>query len=178
MKFTKLEIPDLIYIEPDLFTDKRGTFFEAYHRDKFYHAGITVTFVQDNQSISQKGTLRGLHYQMPPKAQGKLIQILSGTIYDVAVDIRKGSAFYKKWIGQILSDKKYDMLYIPPGFAHGFYVLSDQASMAYKCTDIYSPEHEKTIRWDDPALGIEWPIAPNSPLRLSDKDKTAPLIQL
>jgi len=177
VKFTELEIPGLIYIEPDLFPDERGTFFESYHKEKFAQNGITVSFVQDNQSISKKGTLRGLHYQTQPKAQGKLIQILYGTIFDVAVDLRPNSPYYKKWASKILSDKKYDMLYIPPGFAHGFYVLSNEASMAYKCTQNYSSEHEKSIRWNDPTLAIDWQIGPQNLFILSEKDKNAPFFQ-
>lgn len=167
MNIYPTDISDVLRIEPRLFADDRGYFFESYHQQRYADAGLSVSFVQDNYSSSRKGTLRGLHYQIQ-RAQGKLVWVTQGEIFDVAVDLRRNSDTFGKWAGVILNDRNRWQLYIPPGFAHGFCVLSDTAEVSYKCTDYYHPEHERTIRWDDPDLGIAWPI--REPL-LSDKDR-------
>ena len=167
-------LPEIIIIEPDIFEDSRGFFIEMYHKEKFQEAGINENFVQDNRSRSKKGTLRGLHYQVK-NPQGKLIWALSGEIFDIAVDIRRKSPTFGKWFGSTLSGENKKALYIPPDFAHGFCVMSEEAEVFYKCTDFYSPENERCIRWDDPELGIEWPIKYPT---LSDKDKKAPSLKL
>lgn len=159
MKFTPTAIPDVVLIEPQVFADERGFFMETWQRRKFAEAGIDVDFVQDNHSRSVKGTLRGLHYQLPPHAQGKLVRVTVGEVFDVAVDIRRGSPTFGRWVGEYLSAENKRMLWIPPGFAHGFYVTSDVAEFQYKCTDYYAPECERCIRWDDPQLAIAWPLA-------------------
>lgn len=169
MKFTPTAIPDVVLIEPQVFEDERGFFMETWQRRKFAEAGIDVDFVQDNHSRSVKGTLRGLHYQLPPHAQGKLVRVTVGEVFDVAVDIRRGSPTFGRWVGEYLSAENKRMLWIPPGFAHGFYVTSDVAEFQYKCTDYYAPECERCIRWDDPQLAIAWPLA-GEPL-VSAKDK-------
>ncbi|MBT5856538.1 dTDP-4-dehydrorhamnose 3,5-epimerase [bacterium] len=176
MKFTPLSIPDVIHIEPKIFEDNRGFFMEVYHQEKYAEAGISDAFVQDNYSRSSKGTLRGLHYQLHPKAQGKLVRAVKGEILDVAVDIRKGSSTFGQWVSAILSEDKKNLLYVPPGFAHGFYVISDTADIEYKCTSTYSADHERSIRWDDPDINISWPISPDQTVLLSEKDKIAPLL--
>lgn len=175
MQIIPLEIPDVIYIVPDVYRDHRGYFFESYHAEKLRSAGITLPFVQDNQSRSEKGTLRGLHYQLKPAEQGKLVRVLSGKIWDVAVDIRKGSPTFGKWVAKYLSSEHFDMLYIPPGFAHGFYVLSDTAEVFYKCTELYTPQLDRGIAWNDPAIGIDWPLESDTP-KLSSKDMNASLL--
>lgn len=157
--FRRLEIPDVVMIEPRVFRDERGFFMESYKHSEFAAFGIQERFVQDNHSRSKKGVLRGLHYQNPPRAQGKLVRAVSGEIFDVAVDIRKGSPTYGRWVGVNLSEENIRMLYIPAGFAHGFMTLSDVADVMYKTTDEYSPEHEAGIIWNDPEIGIEWPLA-------------------
>lgn len=169
MEFVKLEIPDLVLVKPKVFGDARGFFFESWEARKFAAGGIDARFVQDNYSRSVKGTLRGLHYQLP-QAQGKLVRVTQGEVFDVAVDIRRSSSTYGKWVGTILSGENKHQLWIPAGFAHGFYVLSESAEFFYKCTDFYAPEHERTLRWDDPAVGIDWPLAGAEPL-LSPKDR-------
>ena len=157
MKVTKTEIPDVLLIEPDVYGDDRGFFFESYNKKEFGRVtGVTVDFVQDNHSRSSCGVLRGLHYQLN-KPQGKLVRVCAGQVFDVAVDLRKSSPTFGKWAGVILSSENFRQLWIPPGFAHGFFVLSDQTEFLYKTTDYYSPEDERCIRWDDPNLGIEWP---------------------
>jgi dTDP-4-dehydrorhamnose 3,5-epimerase len=163
--------PDVIVIEPVGFEDRRGAFFEIYKQSDFCAFGIEQAFVQDNYSHSVYGVLRGLHYQKLPKAQGKLIVVLRGRIFDVAVDIRKGSRTFGAWVGEELSAKELRMLYIPPGFAHGFCVLSDEADVVYKVTSEYAPELDRGIIWNDPAIGIEWPVA--DPI-VSDKDSQLP----
>jgi|FaiFalDrversion3_1042247.scaffolds.fasta_scaffold03478_2 dTDP-4-dehydrorhamnose 3,5-epimerase len=170
--FLPLEIPDVILIRARAFPDPRGFFLEAYRRSEFERHGIPVTFVQDNFSRSvRQGVLRGLHYQKAPKAQGKLVMVLRGEIYDVAVDIRRGSPTYGRWVAVTLSERDHTMLYVPPGFAHGFCVLSDGADVLYKCTEEYDPALDRGIRWDDPDLGIPWPA--EDPL-LSEKDRAWP----
>ena len=170
MKAIPLAIPEVVLLEPQVFGDDRGFFYESYNRQKFHEAtGIDTDFVQDNHSRSQKNVLRGLHYQLPPKAQGKLVRVVAGEVFDVAVDIRKRSPTFGKWVGAILSAQNKMQMWIPPGFAHGFVTLSDDAEFLYKTTDFYSPSHERCIRWDDPAIGIDWPVH-GSPL-LSGKDQ-------
>jgi len=164
---------EVIIIEPEIFKDDRGFFTEMYHKEKFEAAGIKGDFVQDNRSQSRKGILRGLHYQIK-RAQGKLIWALRGEIFDVAIDIRRNSPTFGKWFGFILSDKNKTGLYIPPDFAHGFCILSEEAEIFYKCTDLYSSDHERCIRWDDPDLAIDWPI--EDPV-LSEKDANASLLK-
>lgn len=170
MKVTETALPGVLLIEPKVFGDDRGFFFEAYHAKRYAEAGIPAAFVQDNLSRSVKGTLRGLHYQ-EPNAQGKLVQVLAGAVFDVAVDIRKGSPHFGKWVGYELSAENKRQLWIPAGFAHGFCVISDSADFSYKCTDFYSPAAERGIAWNDPDLGIAWPV--ERPL-LSAKDAAAP----
>lgn len=166
-------IPEIMIVEPDIHADERGFFLELYHKAKFDEAGIGGSFVQDNRSFSRQGTLRGLHYQVN-KPQGKLIWALSGEVFDVAVDIRKGSSRFGKWFGIILSGENKRGLYVPPDFAHGFCVLSKEAEVFYKCTEFYAPEHERTLRWNDPDLAIEWPI--NAPI-LSERDAEGPFLK-
>ena len=163
-------LPEIILIEPELFQDDRGYFLEMYHKAKFIEAGIKGDFVQDNRSRSRQGTIRGLHYQLT-KPQGKLVWVVYGEVFDVAVDIRRTSPTFGKWQGIVLSMENKKGIYIPPHYAHGFCVLSKEAEVFYKCTELYSAEDERTIRWNDPELAIEWPIA--NPI-LSDKDATAP----
>lgn len=170
MKKSNTEIADVLVIEPVVFEDDRGFFMEAFHQQKFNELGIQYTFVQDNQSLSAKGTLRGLHYQVA-HIQGKLVRVIRGEIYDVAVDLRKSSDTFGKWFGIELSAENKKQLWIPPCFAHGFYVLSDQAEVLYKTTDYYDAEAERCIIWNDPDLDITWPLSANAPLLLSKKDQ-------
>jgi dTDP-4-dehydrorhamnose 3,5-epimerase len=164
-------IPDVLIIEPKLFKDERGFFFESFNQNRFEDAlGYKVNFVQDNHSKSVMGALRGLHYQLPPKAQGKLVRVIQGEVFDVAVDLRESSATFGKWIGEILSADNNKQMWIPEGFAHGFLTLSDTAEFLYKTTDFYSVEHERNIFWSDQTIGINWPIKNVS---LSEKDKVA-----
>jgi len=168
MRFLPTEISEVLLIEPQVFGDSRGFFMETWHAAKFAAAGLDLEFVQDNHSKSVQGTLRGLHYQIE-KPQGKLVRVISGEVFDVAVDLRKSSPTFGRWIGDILSAENKKMLWVPPGFGHGFYVLSPEAEFVYKCTELYAPEHERCIRWDDPELGIAWPLLAQAPL-LSAKD--------
>lgn len=176
MKFTPTKIPDVVLIEPKVFGDHRGFFMETWQRQVFAAAGIDQTFVQDNHSRSAHGILRGLHYQIE-HPQGKLVRVISGEVFDVAVDIRKSSPTFGQWVGERLSAENRRMLWVPPGFAHGFYVLSEFAEFLYKCTEFYAPEHERSILWNDPALAIDWPLVNGAPPVLSAKDTTAPLLQ-
>jgi len=169
VKFFPTEIPDVLIVKPDVFGDHRGFFMETWHARKFAEAGISANFVQDNHSRSSQGTLRGLHYQVN-HPQGKLVRVLSGKVYDVAVDLRRSSPTFGQWIGRILSDENNEMLWVPQGFAHGFYVLSESADFFYKCTDFYAPECERTLRWDDPDLNIKWPLIDGKQPVLSSKD--------
>ena len=170
MKVTPLKIPEVKLIEPDVFEDERGFFFESFNQQKFNEAiGQEITFVQDNHSKSSKGVLRGLHYQDPPYAQGKLIRIVAGEVFDVAVDIRKGSPTYGQWVGETLSAINKKQLWIPEGFAHGFLVLSDEAEIIYKTTEFYSPEHEHCLKYNDKKINITWPSI-SSQYLLSPKD--------
>jgi dTDP-4-dehydrorhamnose 3,5-epimerase len=173
VKVTALAIPDVKLIEPKVWGDARGFFCESYRDDRYTQAGITGPFVQDNQSFSQRGVLRGLHFQWPHHVQGKLVLVVQGAVWDVAVDIRRGSPTFGQWVGAELSAENHHQLWVPPGFAHGFVVLSETALFTYKCTAFYSPADEVSIRWDDPTLGIQWPVAQPS---LSSKDAAAPLL--
>lgn len=169
MKFIPTEISEVILIEPDVFGDERGFFMETWQRKKFAKAGIDYDFVQDNHSRSVKGTLRGLHYQIK-QPQGKLVRVTSGEVFDVAVDLRKSSPTFGHWVGEYLSEDNKRMLWVPPGFAHGFFVTSPRAEFQYKCTDYYAPEHERCIRWDDEALSVGWPLAADQKPTISEKD--------
>jgi dTDP-4-dehydrorhamnose 3,5-epimerase len=171
MKATATAIPDVLVIEPDVFSDDRGFFFEVWNAKTFADVGLELDFVQDNHSLSRRGTLRGLHYQLK-EAQGKLVRAMEGEIFDVAVDLRRSSPTFGKWVGEWLSGDNHRMLWIPPGFAHGFYVASESAHFLYKCTTYYAREHERAIAWNDPDLGIEWPIAEGTELSLSQKDRS------
>lgn len=173
MKVIQTELPGVLILEPKRFGDDRGFFMEMFHEKRYAEAGIPGPFVQDNFSRSVKGTLRGLHFQ-EPNAQGKLVQALAGTVYDVAVDIRRGSPTFGKWVGVELSAENRRQLWVPAGFAHGFCVVSESADFHYKCTDFYSPTSERGIAWNDPDLGIPWPVT--SPL-LSPKDSAAPRLE-
>ncbi|MGH9436643.1 MAG: dTDP-4-dehydrorhamnose 3,5-epimerase [Terriglobia bacterium] len=169
MRFVPLAIPEVIRIEPELFGDARGFFMETWHKRKFAEAGIQADFVQDNHSRSAAGILRGLHYQLG-RPQGKLVRVTAGEVFDVAVDLRRRSPGFGRWVGERLSAENGRMLWVPPGFAHGFYVTEGPAEFFYKCTDFYVPECERTIRWDDPELAIRWPIPVAVTPVLSPKD--------
>ena len=166
MKITPTEIPEVLVIEPDVHGDARGFFMETWHARKYAELGLDVPFVQDNHSRSRRGVLRGLHYQLH-QPQGKLVRVVTGRVFDVAVDIRKGSPTFGRWVGIELSEDNHRQFYVPPGFAHGFCVLSDSADFLYKCTDYYAPEDEHGILWNDPAIGIDWP---GSDFLVSEKD--------
>ena len=171
MKTIETHLPGVIVIEPKLFGDKRGFFLETYRQDVLQQAGINVNFVQDNHSRSTQGVLRGLHYQLT-QTQGKLVRVTSGSVFDVAVDVRKGSPTFGQWYGTVLDEESMRMMYVPPGYAHGFVVLSETADFLYKCTDYYHPASEQGIAWDDPDIAIDWPIANlATDISLSDKDK-------
>lgn len=160
MEFTRLAIPDVVLFTPKVFGDERGFFFESFNANAFREATqLDLPFVQDNHSKSSRGVLRGLHYQLPPKAQGKLVRVVAGEVFDVAVDIRRSSATFGRWVGAYLSADNRQQLWIPPGFAHGFVTLSDSAEFLYKTTDFYSPEHERSILWNDPEIAVDWPLA-------------------
>lgn len=174
-EFKKTIIEDVILISPKVFGDNRGFFLESYKKSEFLNNGINVDFVQDNHSKSTKGVLRGLHYQTIPKAQAKLVRCSKGKILDIAVDIRKNSSTFGKWVGEILSEENKKMLFIPAGFAHGFVVLSEEAELLYKTTEEYSPQHDKGIKWSDPDINIDWKID-FEPL-VSDKDSNLPLLK-
>jgi len=175
MRFLQTELPGVIIVEPDVHRDARGFFLETYHQRKYHEAGITLPFVQDNLSRSARGTLRGLHAQRR-HPQGKLIQVVEGEIFDVAVDIRRKSPMFGRWVGVTLSDEEFRQIFVPPGFAHGFCVLSDFAMVEYKCTTLYDPSDELGIRWDDPTIAVAWPV--KDPL-LSAKDLAArPLLEI
>ena len=173
MQFIPTKIPDVILVEVTKFGDHRGFFMETYHAEKFSAGGISATFIQDNHASSQKNILRGLHYQLK-FPQGKLIRCIQGEILDIAVDIRKSSPTFGQWVGEILSSENARQLYVPPGFAHGYVVRSDNAEVEYKCTELYHPEDDYGILWNDPAIGIDWGI--ENPI-LSEKDKQQPLLK-
>jgi dTDP-4-dehydrorhamnose 3,5-epimerase len=168
MEITKTSIQDILIIHPKVFEDERGYFFEVFQAQKYTSFGLKASFIQDNQSGSKKGVLRGLHYQIQ-KPQGKLIRVINGEVFDVAVDIRKSSPTYGKWIGTVLSSDNKIQIWIPPGFAHGFYVTSDVGEIVYKTTEVYAPEFERTIIWSDPDIGIKWPLSNVDPI-ISPKD--------
>ncbi|HMP12205.1 dTDP-4-dehydrorhamnose 3,5-epimerase [Hydrogenophaga sp.] len=171
MKVTPTTIPEVLILEPKVFGDARGFFFESFNQKAFNEAtGLDLNFVQDNHSRSAKGVLRGLHYQLLPHAQGKLVRVVRGAVFDVAVDIRKGSPTFGQWVGVELSEDNHRQLWIPPGFAHGFLTLSDSADFLYKTTDYYAPSHERCIAWNDPMIGVQWPEIGVAPL-LSGKDQ-------
>ncbi len=170
MKVVATEIPDVLVFEPVVHGDERGYFMETYRADFFAEHGLTAPFVQDNQSSSHRGVLRGIHYQIQ-QPQGKLVRVISGCVFDVAVDLRRGSPTCGRWVGVELSAENQRQFWVPPGFGHGFLVLSEQAEFFYKCTDYYAPEHERVIKWDDPQLGITWPLAKGVSVTVSDKDQ-------
>jgi dTDP-4-dehydrorhamnose 3,5-epimerase len=176
MKATPTALPEVLILEPTVFGDERGFFLESFNQQAFDAAvGHHVDFVQDNHSRSQRGVLRGLHYQLPPHAQGKLVRVVAGAVFDVAVDIRAASPTFGRWTGTVLSAENRRQLWIPPGFAHGFLVLSDSADFLYKTSGYYAPQAEAAVRWDDPELAIEWPLGDRVP-QLSAKDAAAPLL--
>lgn len=175
MKLIQTSLPGVLLLEPKVFGDERGFFVETYRESVFAEAGLDVTFVQDNQSRSRRGVLRGLHYQLI-QPQGKLVRAATGRVFDVAVDVRRGSPHFGRWFGTLLDDVTHRQMYIPPGFAHGFVVLSEVADFVYKCTDYYHPQSEQGIRWDDPQIGIEWPAEILDALALSAKDRELPLL--
>jgi dTDP-4-dehydrorhamnose 3,5-epimerase len=172
MRLIATEIADIVIVEPDVYRDDRGFFLETYHADRYRAAGIEGPFVQDNRSRSIRGAIRGLHLQRS-RPQGKLIQVVEGEVFDVAVDVRRGSPTFGRWVGVILSAGNFRQCYIAPGFAHGFCVLSDVAQVEYKCTELYDPSDELGIAWDDPRIAIAWPIA--EPV-LSDRDRRHPTL--
>lgn len=174
MEITETSLAGVLLIEPRVFGDARGFFLESWNQQRFSEAGLDLAFVQDNHSRSSRGVLRGLHYQLD-NPQGKLVRVTQGAVFDVAVDIRRSSPRFGCWVGYELSAENHRMLWIPPGFAHGFLVLSDTADFLYKCTSLYDPPSDRGIRWNDPAIGIEWPDVDASPL-LSTKDAAAPLL--
>ena len=176
MKYTPLAIPDVILIEPQLFGDHRGFFMETWRSDGFKKNVDDVEFVQDNHSKSGRGILRGLHYQIQ-SPQGKLVRVTWGEVFDVAVDIRSSSSNFGEWVGIKLSAENKRMLWVPPGFAHGFYVLSSEAEFVYKCTDYYAPEYERCILWNDPEIGINWPLLRDVSPVLSPKDQNGCLLK-
>ncbi|PWQ95816.1 dTDP-4-dehydrorhamnose 3,5-epimerase [Leucothrix pacifica] len=174
MKIVKTTIPEVVILEPKVFGDDRGFFMETWQDRHFRESVADVTFVQDNHSKSTKGILRGLHYQLE-QTQGKLVRVVSGSVYDVAVDLRQSSPNFGQWVGVELSASNKRMLWVPEGFAHGFYVTSDSAEFVYKCTDYYAPEHEQSLLWDDPSLNIDWPLIDDQQPLLSEKDKQGEL---
>lgn len=169
MFFSPMSIPDVVLVTPHLFGDERGFFMETWHARRFEEAGIPAQFVQDNHSLSARNILRGLHYQIR-QPQGKLVRVVSGEVFDVAVDLRRGSTTYGHWTAACLSSQNKQQMWIPPGFAHGFLVLSEQAEFVYKCTDFYAPEHERTLLWNDPELDIAWPLPGGRDPVVSAKD--------
>jgi len=173
MKITPTQIPEVLLIEPDVFGDNRGFFMESWHKQKFAGQGLAVDFVQDNHSRSAQAVLRGLHYQLR-QPQGKLVRVVTGCVFDVAVDIRLGSPTFGQWVGVELSEDNHHQLYIPPGFAHGFCVMSEMADFLYKCTVEYNPQDEHGIMWNDPAIGIRWP---GDNFVISEKDKVNSLLE-
>lgn len=174
MKLLPTALPEVIVIKPRVFGDVRGFFLETWNARAFGQAGIDATFVQDNHSRSAKGVLRGIHYQVR-QTQGKLVRVVQGAVFDVAVDVRRGSPTFGRWVGEELSEANARMMWVPPGFAHGFLVLSDSADFLYKCTDFYAPEYERTLAWNDPAVGVEWPLGGMMPT-VSTKDAAGALL--
>lgn len=176
MKIIKTKIPEVLIIEPKPFIDERGFFMETWNKKKFADLGLTMEFVQDNHSKSVKNTLRGLHYQIE-NAQGKLVRVIQGEVFDIAVDLRKSSPHFGKWVGATLTAENKKMLWVPTGFAHGFLVLTETAEFQYKCSDFYNPKAERCIIWNDPQLDIAWPITESENLILSEKDKKGVLFK-
>lgn len=175
MTFEPTEIPDIIHVIPDVHGDHRGYFLETWQEQRYREAGIALPFVQDNESRSKRGVLRGLHYQIT-QPQGKLVRVIDGEVFDVAVDIRKGSSTFGKWVGRTLTSERKNQLWVPPGFAHGFVVLSDTCIFSYKCTDYYNSSDEGGIIWNDSSIGIDWPISADEVL-LSEKDGKLPRLE-
>ena len=173
MNVVETSLPGVLLVEPKVFGDERGYFFESYQAERYQAAGIPARFVQDNQSLSRRGVLRGLHFQLG-RPQAKLVQVVLGEVFDVAVDIRKGSPHFGQWTGALLSEQNKRQLYVPEGFAHGFYVVSETAVFQYKCSDYYDKDQERGLRWDDPAVGIEWP--PGERI-LAPRDAAFPLLR-
>ena len=169
MKMEALAIPEVLLITPRVFGDARGFFMESWNRRAFAEAGLDLDFVQDNHSRSQQGVLRGLHYQIR-QPQGKLVRVVAGAVFDVAVDLRRSSPYFGQWAGATLSAENQQMLWVPPGFAHGFYVLSESADFLYKTTEFYAPEAERCVIWNDPDIAIDWPLLDNKPPLLASKD--------
>ncbi len=168
MNVIQTAIPGVLLIAPVVRRDARGVFVEVWHAERYRSAGIALPFVQDNHSRSSRGTLRGLHYQIQ-QPQGKLVRVAAGEVFDVAVDLRRSSPTFGRWVGTVLSGENHHQLWIPPGFAHGFYVLSETADLLYKCTDLYAPQHDRSLKWDDPEVGVDWPLV--GPPLLSPKDQ-------
>jgi dTDP-4-dehydrorhamnose 3,5-epimerase len=176
MEFEQTRLPEVLIVKPRVFGDPRGFFLETCHDLKFADAGITSRFVQDNHSRSAEHTLRGLHFQIE-HPQGKLVRVTRGAVFDVAVDMRRSSPRFGQWVGVMLNDENHHMLWVPPGFAHGYLALSGEVDFLYKCTDFYAPQYERAIRWDDPEVGVEWPLPHGIAPRLSGKDAVAPLFR-
>jgi dTDP-4-dehydrorhamnose 3,5-epimerase len=176
MQFEPTRLPEVVLIKPRLYGDPRGFFFESWQQQCFKDAGIDARFVQDNHSHSTLHTLRGLHFQIR-QPQGKLVRVTCGEVFDVAVDIRRSSPRFGQWVGALLNDTNHHMLWVPPGFAHGYLALSDEIDFIYKCTDFYAPEHERSIRWDDAEIGVQWPLPVGTSPTLSAKDAGAPLLK-
>lgn len=170
MNIIQTTIPDVLIIEPRVFEDERGFFMETWNQQTFVDAGLELEFVQDNHSRSNQGVLRGLHYQIQ-QAQGKLVRVTQGCVFDVAVDMRLSSKTFGKWVGVEISADNHRMLWVPPGFAHGFYTLSESADFLYKCTDLYAPTHERTLAWNDPTVSVDWPLIDGNAPILADKDR-------
>ena len=175
MEYIRTAISDVILIKPKVFGDNRGFFMETFRQNEFEELVGPTKFVQDNHSGSGQGILRGLHYQLKA-TQGKLVRVIVGEVFDVAVDLRKGSPTFGKWVGEVLSAENKQQLWVPEGFAHGYYVISEWAEFVYKTTDYYAPEWERSLRWDDPTIGVDWPLVNGNPPRLSTKDAIAPLM--
>jgi dTDP-4-dehydrorhamnose 3,5-epimerase len=173
---TSTKINDVLVIEPTVHRDERGFFLESWHEQQLAEKGLVARFVQDNHSRSVRGTLRGLHYQIG-NPQGKLVRVVYGDVYDVAVDLRRSSPTFGQWVHEGLTSENHKQLWIPPGFAHGFYVRSERADLLYKCTTYYTPATDRTVRWDDPDLAIDWPLLDGRPPILSDKDASASLLR-
>lgn len=173
MNVTPTRLKEVLVLEPAVHGDERGFFLESWHQQRFAASGIGADFLQDNHSRSVQGTLRGLHYQLS-RPQGKLVRVVAGEVFDVAVDLRKSSPSFGRWVGVVLSARNHRQLWIPPGFSHGFYVLSESADLLYKCTEYYSPEDDRALRWDDPELAIEWPLLKGRAPLLSARDTAAP----
>ena len=176
MEFVPTRLPEVILIKPRVFGDARGFFFETWQQQKFAAAGIDLRFVQDNHSHSTQHTLRGLHFQIQ-QPQGKLVRVSRGEVFDVAVDMRRSSPRFGHWVGVTLSDSNHHMLWVPPGFAHGYLALSEEIDFLYKCTDFYAPQFERAIRWNDPQLGVQWPLPAGVAPILSGKDAIAPVFK-